>query len=57
MQRDTTFIVDSLRAGYVKHYDATNTYVDNNYLTLSAKRQNAGTAYLKYNFNKAVSNI
>lgn len=55
---ETTFVsVNRLRAGYVKHYDSTNTYVDGNYLTLSAIKQSAGVAYIEYNFDKPVSHV
>ena len=49
-----TFYTNRLRTGYVNHYDSTNTYVDAQYLVLSAKRANAGVAYLEYTFNTPI---
>jgi hypothetical protein len=46
-----------LRTGYIDHYDSTNTYVDAQYLTLSARRQGAGQAYIEYTFNTPVEHI
>jgi len=46
-----------LRTGYINHYDSTNSYVDNQYLTLSAKRNGAGVAYIEYTFDTPVEHI
>lgn len=49
-----TFYTNRLRTGYVDHYDSTNSYVDAQYLVLSAKREGAGEAYLEYAFNRGI---
>jgi|SRR5690554_1903895 len=46
-----------LRAGYIDHYDSTNTYVDTQYMTLSARRAGAGQAYVEYTFNTPIDHI
>lgn len=46
--------VSYLRTGYVKRYDSTNTVEIDNHLVLSAKRENAGVAYIEYSFDKPV---
>ncbi len=48
------FTTNRLRAGYVNHYNETNTIVDAQYLVLSAKRENANIAYLEYSFTEAI---
>lgn len=40
-----------LRAGYVDRYDITNSYCIDQQLSLSAKRENAGEAYVQYEFS------
>jgi hypothetical protein len=49
-----TFYTNRLRTGYVNHYDPTNTYVDAQYLVLSAKRTGAGIAFLEYAYNEPI---
>lgn len=46
-----------LRTGFVNHYDSTNTVVDKQLLVLSAKKKNAGTAFLEYEFPRLVEEI
>ncbi len=46
-----------LRTGYVNHYNSTNTMVDKQLLVLSAKRENAGVAYLELKLPVLVQEI
>lgn len=47
-------LTEYLRCGYVNKYDSSNINVIGQYITLSAKKQGAGEAYLGYHFNKAI---
>ena len=46
--------VTRLRTAYVDHYDSTNTTVDSKYISLSAKKQGAGRAFINYKYNKTI---
>ena len=50
----TPILTEYLRCGYINKYDNSNTNIIGQYITLSAKKQGAGEAYLSYHFNKAV---
>lgn len=45
------------RAGYVNHFDSSNTHVDKQLLVLSVKKENAGVAYLEYEFPRLVQEV
>lgn len=55
--KDMSATVRFLRAGYVDHYDSTNTVVDGHYLSLSCKKVGAGVAYLDFEFPRAVKEL
>lgn len=48
------FNTDYLRAGYVNRYNETNTSILDQQISLSAKREGAGVAYIDYLFNDPV---
>lgn len=48
------FTTNFLRTGYVNRYDSTNTKIVDQQVSLSAKRANAGEAYIHYIFEKPV---
>ena len=49
-----SFNTNYLRTGYVNRYDSTNTIVKDQQISLSAKREGAGIAYIHYQFNTPV---
>lgn len=48
------FYTNRLRTGYINHFDSNQTHVDARYIVLSAKRENAGEAYLEYTFERDI---
>lgn len=49
--------ITRLRTGYVNHYDSSNTILDAKYLSLSAKKTGAGTAYMNYSYNRDIRSV
>ena len=51
------FVTTRLRTGLINHYDSTNTVIDEQYITTSAYKKDAGIAYLKYTFDRPIKMV
>lgn len=52
-----SFVATRLRTGLINHYNSTNTIIDEQYITVSAYKKDAGVAYLKYTFERPVKMV